>query len=526
MRPKPMILIILDGYGVAPSGPGNAITNAKTPNMDRYWRMYPHCYLQASGSNVGLPNGTIGNSEVGHINIGAGRIVYQDLPRINNSITNLSFYNNTEFIAAANHVKTNKSRLHLMGLFSSGNVHASLEHIYALIKFAKMQNLNADQLFIHAFTDGRDSAPNSSPNFFSQIEDEINKRDIGFIVSVCGRYLSMDRNNRWDRIEVAYKGLTEGSSLVFDNVNDAIKDAYEKDETDEFINPRSIKYNNEIVKIQDNDAVIFFNYRADRAIQLTRAFVDEDFKCFDRKRKLQNLKFVTMTQYDKTIQNVQIAFPPEDVNMPIGRIFSDRGMLQYRIAETEKYAHVTYFFNGGRDVKFAGEERELIPSPKVATYDLKPEMSAREITTRVNLKIQMGIYDFILINFANADMVGHTGNLTQTIKAIEVLDECIGKIVKNASSMGGGVLITADHGNAEVMIDPKTGDPNTEHTTNPVPFIIAVPGYAARELPVGLLADVAPTLLSIMEIKIPTTMTGRNVLENVPRTSSSFNSYQ
>ena len=507
---SPVVLIVLDGFGMAPPSRGNAITNAKTPTMDKLWKNYPNGYLYASGSHVGLPHGIMGNSEVGHVNIGAGYVVFQYLPRINNAIINQSFYTNPAFEAAVKYIEETGGNLHLMGLISTGEVHASFEHLFALIKFCQMHKLK-DKVFIHCITDGRDSGVNDFKNYLPQILEECKRRGIGKIASIVGRYYAMDRNDKWDRTKIAYDLLTEGSTNIFDDPKKALDAAYAKGETDEFITPISIQHDGKSVVFDEKDAVIFFNFREDRATQMAKAISTPDLVEFERKVFLPKLKLVTMTMYDKTVVS-DVAFPPEDVVNPLGKIISDAGLKQLRITETEKFAHVTYFFDGGKRVIFPGEDRQIINSPRVATYDMMPEMSAYKITDFVVDRLGMNVYDFILINFANPDMVGHTGNLDAAIKAVEVVDECIDKIFKKVSDVGGTLLITGDHGNCEVMIDMQTGKPNTEHTTNPVPFIYVSKDGKPRELQFGRLADVAPTICVLMKLSIPQTMTGRNLL--------------
>ena len=508
--PKPIVLVVLDGFGEAPPSRGNSVTNAKTPTMDKLWKNYPHGYLYASGSHVGLPHGVMGNSEVGHVNIGAGYVVFQYLPRINNSIISQTFYTNPAFESAVTHIQNTKGNLHLVGLISTGEAHASLEHLFALLKFAQMNKLK-DRVFIDCITDGRDSGVNDFKNYLVQIQEECKRRGVGHISSIIGRYYAMDRNNKWDRTELAYELLTQGSTNISDDPAKALANAYGKGESDEFLNPITITFHGKAETITDNDSVIFFNFREDRAIQLSKAFADPTLQDFERKIYLPNLKFVTMTMYDKSI-NASVAFEPENVVTPLGKVISDAGLKQLRIAETEKYAHVTYFFDGGKRVLFPGEDRQIISSPKVATYDMMPEMSAYKITDFVIDRVKMNLYDFILINYANCDMVGHTGNLDSTTKAVEVIDECLDRIYKIVLEKNGGLIITGDHGNCEVMIDLQTGAPDTEHTTNPVPFIYVTNDGSPRELQYGRLADIAPTIINIFKLPIPKTMTGRNLL--------------
>jgi len=533
---KPVVLIILDGWGLAPEGPGNAVTQAKIPNFSSYWNSFPHTRLSASGEAVGLPPNEKGNSETGHLNLGAGRIVYQDLPRINMAIADGSFFKIPAFLQAAEHVRKNNSNLHLMGLIGQGGVHSSMGHLFALLRFAKEQGLN--QCFLHLFTDGRDSPPNASLNYLDQTQAKIQEIGIGQIATLVGRYYAMDRDNHWERTEIAYRALTEGKGEVTEDFKKAISDSYTRGETDEFLKPIIIQGT---PRIKNNDAVIFFNFRIDRPRQLTKAFVVSDFEnlvgqkiafdpytekylkktyveqrissIFKRGPKIENLFFVTMTEYEKGLPS-EIAFPPTVVNLPLGRILSERELRQLRITETEKERFVTYYFNGQKEQPFLGEERLIVPSPNVSSFDLKPEMAAYEITERVVEKIKSGNYDFILINFANPDMVGHTGNLQAGIKACEAVDNCLSKIVSTVKNLGGVCLITADHGNVEEMINLETGEVDTEHSRNPVPFIIVGKDFLGKPvfLPSGILADVAPTVLSLLGIPIPSQMSGRKLI--------------
>jgi|UniRef100_A0A7C5YW19 2,3-bisphosphoglycerate-independent phosphoglycerate mutase len=509
---KTVVLIVMDGLGLAPPGPGNAVSLAKTPVLNKIYVNYPHGPLNASGSAVGLPHGTPGNSEVGHINIGAGQVVYQELPRIDRAITDTSFFQNSALIQAINHVKHNNSTLHLMGLASAGNVHSSIEHIFALLYLCQQQQLSQNQVLIHCFTDGRDTPPKSARIYIDQIEGECERRKVGRIASVSGRYFAMDRNNKWDRTKKVYDLLTLGKGKVAPSAEAAIKGAYENNQTDEFIEPTLIMGSGENPPIvRDNDAVIFFNYRPDRSRQLVSSFVLKDFSMFERSVVPKNILFVTLTEYEKGLP-VLVAFPPQDIPMPFGRVISEHGMRQLRIAETEKYPHVTYFFDGGREEGFPGEDKILVPSPHVATYDLKPEMSAFEVTKVAVTKIKEKIWDFVLINYANPDMVGHTGNIPAAVKAVETVDTCVGEIIKNVLAIGGVVAVTADHGNCETMINFQTGEPDTNHTTNRVPFIFVSEKPERRELAIGILADIAPTLLTILGIEKPSSMTGRDLL--------------
>lgn len=513
-RPKPFILIIADGMGVAPPGPGNAVTLAQTPNLDKFWFKYPHCYLHASGSAVGLPSGTNGNSEVGHINIGAGKVVFQELPRIDKAIANKTFFSNQTLIELTHFIKNNNGTLHIMGLMSNGRTHSSLEHAFASIELAQTQGLKKDQVAIHAFTDGRDTPPKSAATYLEELEAECSRKNIGTIASIVGRYYAMDRDERWERIKLAYDLLTKGEGKKFNNWKDALQDAYNGDETDEFIKPRVLtdKEGTPRATVKEGDGILFINYRADRAIQLSEAFIQEDFSGWDREKKYSNLFYVGMNEYEDGFPQ-KAAFPPENISLPIGRVLSDSSLRQLRIAESEKFPHVTYFINGGNEIIYPGEDRIEIPSPQeVATYDQKPEMSVRELTEVLISKINEKIYDFIVLNIANPDMVGHTGDLEATIKAVEVTDECLGRVMHTVLSIGGAGVIIADHGNAEELINLQTGEVDTEHSTNPVPFIYVNNNQQARELSFGILADITPTILAALGIQKPSTMTGRNLL--------------
>lgn len=539
MKYKPVILIIIDGWGLAPPGPGNAISLAKLSNINRLWQAFPHTQLLASQEAVGLPHGEEGNSEVGHLNIGAGYIVYQDLPRINMSIADGSFLKNPAFLKAAHHLKKNKSRLHLLGLIGPGAVHSSIEHLYALLWFCKEQKIK--EVYLHLFTDGRDAPPTSSSNYLRQIEEKLKNLKIGEIATVTGRYWAMDRDNRWKRIQKAYEALTEGIGEKVYSSLEAVQKSYDQKRTDEFVLPSIImKKNQPVAVIENNDAVIFFNFRPDRSRELTKAFILPNFEnlkdnrkifdpykekygrfqnhpspisTFQRKKILKNISFVTMTEYEKGLP-VEVAFSPILVALPLARIISERGLRQLHISETEKYPHVTFFINGGREKPFVAEDRLEIASPKVSTYDLQPEMSAYQLTKLLLDKISQRIYDFIIVNYANADMVGHTGVIKAGIKSCEVVDECLGKVVRSVLSQNGACIITADHGNVEEMINLSTGEVDTEHSLNPVPFIIINQQLRGKnqELPRGILADIAHTILNLMEISKPGIMTGRNLL--------------
>lgn len=541
---KPVVLLILDGYGVGPPGPGNAAYNANPTNLNSYLYLYPNTTLKASGESVGLPRGEVGNTEVGHLNIGAGRIVYQDLPRINMSIADGSFYKNPIFLKAIEHLRNTGGKLHIIGLIGTGSVHSNIDHLHALLYFAKEQRLN--KVFLHAITDGRDSPPKSASETIKELEDKINKDGICRIATIMGRYFAMDRDHRWERTEKAYLCLTKGVGLRVANAQEAIANTYNSGKTDEFIEPTNI-INNEkpMALIEEGDAVIFFNYRIDRPRQLTKAFVLDDFENkanittsfdpyaikyhkthlaaptntsapFRRGEKIKNLLFITMTEYEKSL-SAEIAFPLIIVSMPLGRVLSMQGIAQLRMSESEKEKFVTFYFNGHRDLAFPLEDRIIIPSPKVPTYDQKPEMSAFELTNSLIRQIESAKYLFFAVNIANPDMVGHTGSLEASIKAVKVVDECVGKIVSTVLRSDGSVFITADHGNVEQKINPQTGEVSTEHTDNPVPFIAINNKFhgQTRKLQTGILADIAPTILSMMGIQKPNDMSGRNLLEGI-----------
>lgn len=511
-RPKPVVLISMDGVGVAAAGPGNAVVSANTMNLDRYWPIYPHTYLEASGLNVGLPSGTDGNSEVGHMTMGAGKIIFQNLPKIDNAIQNESFYSNEVLKEAFESAKKNNKKIHIMGLVGTGVVHASLDHMLALIKFAEQEGIEKDKLIIHVFTDGRDSMNNVAVEIIEKIESYCFQKKVGRIASVIGRAFAMDRNRNWTRTKVAYDMLTKGSGQKVKDYKNAIKDLYKKGIYDEYIEPTLIENEKgEIDVVEEGDSLIFTNFRPDRAVQLTMAFEDDQFKGFDRE-KIKNLIFVGMADYEEGFPK-KAAFPQEKVTSPLGKVISDAGMKQLRVAESEKFPHVTYFFNGQNKEIYPGESWLEIPSPKdVATYDQKPEMSQRWVAEVVVDKINKEDFDFILVNFAGPDMVAHTGNIEATIKSLECCDESIGKIVDATLKKGGAVVITADHGNAEEMLNLQTQEPDTKHSTNNVPFIIIQKGLIARELTVGGLADVATTVLALLGLKPSKEMNGRNLL--------------
>ncbi len=506
---RPLMLVILDGWGYRKEKEGNAVLAARTPNLDRLEKEYPWCFLKASGEAVGLPKGMMGNSEVGHMTIGAGRIVNQDLTRINLSIRKGDFFKNQVFLSAISNVKANDSSLHLMGLASYGGIHSYMPHLYALIKLSQEQGLK--KVYIDAFLDGRDEPPKSALGDIKELDAFCKEHGNAKIATVSGRYYAMDRDKRWDRTKLAYDALTRGvAPYTAPNAETAVSEAYARGETDEFVKPTIITdpEGKPVATIQDNDSVIFFNFRPDRARQLTWAFVKEDFDGFVREKR-PKVYFVCMTQYEETL-DVPVAFSPVKLENVLGEVLSKHGLIQLRIAETEKYAHVTYFLNGGEEKHYEGEDRCLIPSPKIATYDLKPEMSAYEITDEVIRRIHSGKYDVIVLNFANMDMVGHTGVFEAAVKAVEAVDKCVGRIVETLKEKGGGALITADHGNAEEMIDLKTGEPHTAHTSYPVKCI-SFGNDEVKALRNGKLCDVAPTLLELLGIPKPQEMTGKSL---------------
>ncbi len=518
--PKPIVLAILDGFGVAPDNDGNAITRANTPNIKKFIAEYPVMNLFASGAEVGLSFGEMGNSEVGHLNIGAGRVYYQTFPRIQRDIQSGVFFENKAFVHASEYIKKSGGSLHCIGLVSPGNIHASQEHLYAILEFAKAQKIK--NVFIHAILDGRDSLYNSGKDFIQQLEQKIKDLQIGKIATLSGRYYAMDRDNRWDRIEKAYRAMAEGKADTYSaTALSAIEASYEKKVYDEEFVPVVIgKEGSPTTIIQNNDAVLFFNFRPDRARQLTQAFVLPSFPKFEREY-LKDLFFVTMTEYEKELP-VTVAFPPTVVQNSLAEVISKAGLTQFHIAETEKYAHITFFLNGTVEDSFPGEERMIIPSPKVSSYDQAPEMSAMEMTKETVNAIVSEKYDAIFINFANADMVGHTGDFSATVKAIETIDKCLGILADHTLAKGGVLLITADHGNGEEVKNLQTGGIDKEHSTNPVPFFIIGAQYKGQAgpsgdpingdlsllSPVGMLSDVAPTMLSLLGLDIPEDMTG------------------
>lgn len=522
VRPKPVVLMVLDGWGITTPYAGNAISQAKTPNLNSYMAKYPCLALVASGEGVGLPWAESGNSEVGHLNLGLGRILYQNLPRINKAIADHSFYKNKILLKAVEQAKNNNSKVHLIGLLSNGCVHSSLDHLEALI--AMMAENKVNEFYVQAILDGRDTPFNSGWNFIRGVEKSLAGTK-GKIASIHGRFYAMDRDNHWDRTAKSYEVMVLGRGEKHESAEKAIEESYEKKIYDEEFMPTVITKNGQpVAKIEDGDAVIFFNYRPDRARALTKALVLPGFEKFKREKYL-NIFCATFTEYEKNLP-VEVVFPPEVIKNTLGEVLAQAGLKQLRIAETEKYAHVTYFFNGGQEIQFVGEDRILISSPAVSSYDLKPEMSALEVTDKVVKAVAQDSYDFILINFANADMVGHTGNLKATIKAVAAVDRCVGKIVKSVLSKSGLLFITADHGNAEVLFNMQTGMIDKEHSANPVPLIIISKEYEGKSLslpdapggdlslvqPQGMLADVAPTILKVMNLEKPVEMTGRSLV--------------
>ena len=500
---KPLVLMILDGFGLREADEGNAIHAAKTPNLDRLFAHNPHTQIGASGMDVGLPEGQMGNSEVGHTNIGAGRVVYQELTRITKSIQDGDFFHNPALVKAMENAQKGGS-LHLIGLLSDGGVHSHMKHLLGLLEMARKYSLQ--KVFVHCLMDGRDVPPTSGRDFVAQLQEEIAKVGVGRIATVMGRYYAMDRDKRWDRVQRAYDAIACGEAPFEADAAQAVQKSYDAGVTDEFVEPVVCAKN---AQVRDNDSIIFFNFRPDRAREITRCFVDEDFTDVERKTGFLTVDFICTTEYDATLPNVTVAYPHNKLVNTFGEYISNLGLTQLRIAETEKYAHVTFFFNGGVEQVFPGEDRCLIPSPKVATYDLQPEMSAYQVTEEAVKRIESGAYDVIILNFANCDMVGHTGVYEAACKAVSTVDECVNRVVEATSKMGGVSLITADHGNAERMIDDD-GEPFTAHTTNPVPFYIV---GASAQLRDGRLADIAPTMLDLMGLEKPAEMDGNTLIE-------------
>ena len=500
---KPLVLMILDGFGIAPVE-GNAIAAANKPNLDKIFAENPHTQIGASGMDVGLPDGQMGNSEVGHTNIGAGRIVYQELTRITKSAQDGDMDKNEALLKAMNNAKDNGKALHLMGLLSDGGVHSHNTHLYALLEMAKRMGL--EKVFIHCFMDGRDVPPSSGKDYVKELMDKLEEIGVGKIATVMGRYYAMDRDNRWERVEKAYAAMVYGEGEQADCPLCAMQNSYDKEVTDEFVVPTVVKG---AEPISEGDSVIFYNFRPDRAREITRTLVDPDFTGFERKKGFFPLTYVCMTQYDATMPNVEVAYKPESLVNTFGEYISNKGLTQLRIAETEKYAHVTFFFNGGVEKQYPGEDRILVKSPAVATYDLQPEMSAYEVTDKMVEAVKSGKYDALILNYANCDMVGHTGVFEAAVKAVEAVDTCVGRVVEAVKEMGGCVLLTADHGNADKMVDDD-GTPFTAHTTNPVPFCVINHPCQLREG--GRLADIAPTMLKVLGLEQPAEMTGESII--------------
>lgn len=495
--------MILDGFGIAPKE-GNAIKAANKPNIDRLFSNNPITQIGASGLDVGLPDGQMGNSEVGHTNIGAGRIVYQELTRITKTIQEDKLKDNEAIVKAMDNALEKGTSLHLMGLMSPGGVHSHMEHLYGILQLAKDKGL--EKVYVHAFLDGRDVPPASAKEYIQECVDKMAEIGVGKIATISGRYYAMDRDNRWERVVKAYSAMVYGEGVKATDPVAAVQESYDKEVTDEFVVPVVVEGGD---TIKENDSIIFFNFRPDRAREITRTFVDPDFEGFERKNGFFPVSFVCMTQYDATMPNVDVAFKPQSLKNTLGEYISDKGLAQLRIAETEKYAHVTFFFNGGVEKQYEGEDRILVKSPAVATYDMQPEMSAYEVTDKLVEAIKSGKYDMIILNFANCDMVGHTGIFDAAVKAVEAVDECVGKVTDAIAEMGGVALITADHGNADKMVEDD-GKPFTAHTTNPVPFCVI--GYDCKLREGGVLADIAPTMLEILGLPQPEEMTGKSLI--------------
>lgn len=508
MKRKPTMLIILDGYGIGKYYPGNAIELAKTPNIDRFMKEYPNTSLEASGLAVGLPKGQMGNSEVGHLNIGSGRVIYQELTKISKEIEDKDFFEKEEFLTMIEKAREKNKSIHLLGLVSSGGVHSHSSHLFALLELMKMKNFT--DVYVHAMLDGRDVPPNSGKKDIEELILNMEKIGVGKLATISGRYYAMDRDKRWDRTKMAYDAMVLGEGKETSKPVEAIENSYKDGVTDEFFFPTVVMEDNEpVAMIDDDDSILFFNFRPDRARQLTRAFVDEDFEGFHRNKKVHTY-YLTMTEYDKTIKNVEVAYKNDPPSNTLGEYISDLGLNQLRAAETEKYAHVTFFFNGGIEEPYVNEDRLLVASPKVATYDLKPEMSAEELKDEILVRLDMDKYDLIILNFANTDMVGHTGSIPATIKAVETVDRCLGQVVDKLLAKGGKALVTADHGNAERLIDEVDGSSITSHTINKVPLIFVGGEGKLRQ---GRLSDLAPTLLDIMDLEKPKEMTGKSLIE-------------
>ena len=513
MKTRPVCLVIMDGYGNRECADGNAIKIANKGVIDRLFAKYPSTYIGASGLSVGLPDGQMGNSEVGHLNMGAGRIVYQELTRITKSISDGDFFENEELVSAMERCKDGQKAVHLYGLLSDGGVHSHITHLYGLIDLAK--RVGVENLYVHCFLDGRDVSPTSGAGFIEDLKNYLDKAGVGKIATVHGRYYAMDRDNRWERVEKAYDALTVGNGIHVSDPVKAVRDSYEDGVTDEFVLPINVcEGDNPVGLIKEGDSIIFYNFRPDRAREITRAFSESEFSGFERKTGFLNPYYVCFTRYDATFTNVRIAFKPQSLKNTLGEYLADKGYTQLRIAETEKYAHVTFFFNGGVEAPNKNEYRDLIPSPKVATYDLQPQMSAPEVTEKVLEEIASDKFDVIILNFANCDMVGHTGVMDAAVKAVSTVEECVDKVVNAVLGKGGTLLITADHGNADMMV-ADDGSPFTAHTTNPVPFILVGEDYVGKTLREGgILADIAPTLLQVMGETVPEDMTGKSLLED------------
>jgi len=509
---RPLVLFILDGWGLCEKSRGNAIVLANKPNMDKLFAQYPHTVLGTSGEDVGLPEGQMGNSEVGHLNIGAGRVVYQELTRISKAIREHTFYDNPVLLEAMDKVRERQSALHLMGLLSDGGVHSHIEHLYALLELARDQGLS--RVFVHVFLDGRDVPPANAREYIIPLTERMSKLKTGQVVTVMGRYYAMDRDHRWERTKAAYYAMIRGEGYRASSALEALEQAYERRETDEFVKPTVVVDGQgyPVGRVAKGDSIIFFNFRPDRARQITRAFVDDDFEGFERPANRPLVHYVCMTQYDKTI-DAPVAYRPQVLINTLGEVLSYHNLKQLRLAETEKYAHVTFFFNGGVEKPNEGEDRILVPSPGVATYDMQPGMSAEKVTDVLLDKIKEQVYDVIIVNYANPDMVGHTGILSAAIQAVETVDRCVGRGVQAVQEAGGLALITADHGNAEIMIDEK-GEPFTAHTTDPVPFILVSQKYKNSKLRPGRLEDLAPTVLHLLNTEKPPEMTGHSLLDS------------
>jgi len=505
-------LIIMDGFGLSPEKEGNAVFAAKKPNIERYLKEYPNTRIGAAGMDVGLPHGQMGNSEVGHLNIGAGRIVYQELTRISKSIEDGDFFDNANILKAMKNVKQKGTSLHLFGLLSDGGVHSHNTHLYALLKMAKLQGLL--KVYVHCFMDGRDTPPQSGRGYIIELEDKIRECGVGKIATVIGRYYAMDRDNRWERVKLAYDALTLGVGNRAESAVEIMEKSYESGVTDEFVYPSCVYENGTPTAVVDaDDSIIFFNFRPDRAREITRAFIEPVFDGFSRVNGHFPVCFVSLTQYDETFENVSIAYEPQSLANTFGEYISSFGKTQLRIAETEKYAHVTFFFNGGVEPPNVNEDRALIPSPKIATYDLKPSMSAFEVADEAVKRVESGKYDVMILNFANCDMVGHTGIMQAAVEAVETVDTCVGKVIEAIRKCGGMAIITADHGNAEMMLSEDKKNPHTAHTTNPVPFILVADGLKGVSLRSdGRLCDIAPTMLKLMSVDKPVEMTGKTMI--------------